>query len=78
MPVAGANPLDIGGLELGQPQQGWEPLSTNWGKNGWVETGKWVCEEIKLRYVCMLSSSCALLLVLPYGVFGLVSYRYMY
>ena len=49
-PIAGGNPLDVGGLELGEPQQAWEPLTSLWPEQGWVEKGKWVCEELQMRY----------------------------
>jgi len=46
----GGNPIDKTSFGLGKPQQGAEPITSLYGRAGFVETGKWVCEEIKMRY----------------------------
>jgi len=50
-PVAGRNPVTKDLFNRGLPGQGWEPWGSEHGTDAsYVETGKWVCEEIQMRY----------------------------
>ena len=51
----GANPVDKGTKNPPDagPRQGWEPAHSLFGPTGWVQQGKWVCEEIQTRYKFM-------------------------
>lgn len=50
-PIPGRNPVIKDIFNRGQPAQGWEPWGSEWGMDAsYVETGKWVCEEIQMRY----------------------------
>jgi len=50
-PIPGRNPVKKSVTNQGLPAQAWEPWGSTFGdKASYIETNKWVCEEIRMRY----------------------------